>query len=207
MAEARTSAPLTVRTLDRIVSLQDYEDFARAFAGIGKAQADLLLAGETQLVHITVAAIGGQPVLPDTPLYTNLIRAIDASRDPVQQVRVTSFESIAFNLEAKLLIDDRYLPDRVVAQAKAALLQRFVFEQRQFGQAVTAAEAIATLQAVEGMIAVDLNALHRRDRTRSLEQSVTALPARWDAATREILPAQLLVINPAGIRLRVEATL
>ena len=207
MAEARTSAPLTVRTLDRIVSLQDYEDFARAFAGIGKAQADLLRAGETQLVHITVGAIGGRPVLPDTPLYTNLVQAIDAARDPVQQVRVTSYELLAFNLEAKLLVDARYLSDRVMAQAKAALLQRFVFEKRQFGQGVTAAEAIATLQAVEGMIAVDLDALHRRDRTRSLEQSVAALPARWEPATREILPAQLLVINPAGIRLRVEATL
>ncbi|NJN85153.1 MAG: putative baseplate assembly protein [Leptolyngbyaceae cyanobacterium SL_7_1] len=207
MAEARTSAPLTVRTLDRIVSLQDYEDFARAFAGIGKAQAELLRAGETQLVHITVAAIGGRPVLADTPLYSHLIGAIDGARDPVQQVRVSSYESIAFNLEAKLLVDPRYLSDRVMAQAKAALLQRFVFDQRQFGQGVTASEAIATLQAVEGMIAVDLDALHRRDRTRRLEQSVTALTARWQPTTGDILPAQLLVINPAGIRLRVEATL
>jgi photosystem II stability/assembly factor-like uncharacterized protein/sorbitol-specific phosphotransferase system component IIA len=206
MAEARTSAPLTVRTLDRIVSLQDYEDFARAFAGIGKAQADLLIAGEAPLVHITVAAVGGRSVLPDTALYTNLVQAIDASRDPVQQVQVTSYESIAFNLEAKLLVDARYLPDRVMAAAKAALIQRFVFENRSFGQAVTAAEAIATLQAIAGMIAVDLDALYRRDRIRSLEQSVPALPARWEPASREILPAQLLVINPAGIRLRVEAT-
>ena len=37
--DARVNAPLTVRTLDRIVSLSDYEDFARAFAGIGKAMA------------------------------------------------------------------------------------------------------------------------------------------------------------------------
>ncbi|MFN6481838.1 MULTISPECIES: hypothetical protein [unclassified Nostoc] len=51
---------------------------------------------------------------------------------------------------------------------------------------MTAAEAIATPQGVEGIIAVDLDALHRRDRARSLEQLVAALPARWDAATREI---------------------
>ena len=37
--EARTNAPLTVLTLERAVSLQDYEDFARTFAGIAKAQA------------------------------------------------------------------------------------------------------------------------------------------------------------------------
>jgi hypothetical protein len=37
--DARRNAPLTVLTLDRIVSLQDYEDFARAFAGVGKSKA------------------------------------------------------------------------------------------------------------------------------------------------------------------------
>src|SRR6185295_4228754 len=33
LAGARTNAPLTMLTLGRIVSLQDYEDFARSFAG------------------------------------------------------------------------------------------------------------------------------------------------------------------------------
>ena len=37
--DARKNAPLTVLTLDRAVSLQDYEDFSRTFAGIAKAQA------------------------------------------------------------------------------------------------------------------------------------------------------------------------
>ncbi|NDJ25884.1 putative baseplate assembly protein [Nostoc sp. B(2019)] len=206
MLEAQTSAPLTIRTLGRIVSLQDYEDFARAFAGIGKAQAKLLWAGETQQVHITVAAIGGAAVLPDSALYINLVKAIDDARDPVQQVQVDSYEPLAFNLEAKLLIDQRYLPDKVLAQVKAALLKRFTFEKRDFGQDVTTAEAIATLQAVTGVVAVDLDALHRRDLTRNLE-SVPALPARWDVVNRQILPAQLLTISPAGIRLRVEASL
>jgi len=39
LENARTNATLTVLTLDRIVSLRDFEDFARAFSGIGKAQA------------------------------------------------------------------------------------------------------------------------------------------------------------------------
>ena len=35
--DARRNAPLTMLTLGRAVSLQDYADFARAFAGIAKA--------------------------------------------------------------------------------------------------------------------------------------------------------------------------
>jgi hypothetical protein len=37
--QARQNAPLTVLTLERVVSVRDYENFARAFSGIGKAQA------------------------------------------------------------------------------------------------------------------------------------------------------------------------
>jgi predicted phage baseplate assembly protein len=207
MTEARTSAPLTVRSLDRIVSLQDYQDFARAFAGIGKAQAVLLWNGETQQVHITVAAIGGDAVSPSSALYENLVQAIANSHDPMQQVQVESFSLLLFDLEAKLVIDPRYRPELVMAQVKAALERQFAFEQRAFAQAVTAAEVIAAIQAIAGMVAVDLDALYRRDLPRSLEPSLTALPARWDRASNQVLPAQLLLVNPAGIRLRVEASL
>ena len=41
-AAARASIPLAVRTLGRAVSLLDYADFARAFAGVAKAHAAVL---------------------------------------------------------------------------------------------------------------------------------------------------------------------
>jgi photosystem II stability/assembly factor-like uncharacterized protein len=204
MAEAQVSAPLTTRTLDRIVSLQDYEDFARAFVGIGKAQAIALWTGNIQQVQITIAAIGGKPVLPGTALYESLIAAIDNARDPLQQVQVDSYELLQFNLEAKLLIDPRYLAAKVLDRVETTLKTRFAFEQRNFGQAVTAAEVIATMQSIAGVIAVDLDALHRLDLPRSLEQLLPSRSAQWDAANNQILPAQLLLLNPARIRLTVE---
>jgi photosystem II stability/assembly factor-like uncharacterized protein len=203
-AEARVSAPLTTRTLNRIVSLQDYEDFARSFAGIGKAQAIALWTGNIQQVHITIGAIGGKSVVPETALYENLVTAIENARDPLQQVQVDSYQRLQFNLAAKLLIDPRYLPKQVIDRVKTTLIARFAFEQQSFGRAVTAAEAIATIQAIEGVVAVDLDALHRLDLARSLEQSLPALAARWNSATNLILPAQLLTLNPAGIILSEE---
>jgi predicted phage baseplate assembly protein len=76
--EARRNAPLRVRTLDRIVSLRDFEDFAAAFTGIGKAQAVWLWDGEQRMVHLTVAGTDGAPLDPNAALYRNLLAAIDA---------------------------------------------------------------------------------------------------------------------------------
>src|SRR5262249_18275014 len=59
---ARDNAPLQVRTLDRVVSLLDYEDFARAYAGIAKALATWSWDGQRRGVFLTVAGPEGDPV-------------------------------------------------------------------------------------------------------------------------------------------------
>jgi hypothetical protein len=91
IASARTAIPATTRTLDRIVSRQDFEDFTQAFAGIGKAQAVTLWNGTSELVHITIAATGGQVVSPDSGLYRSLVQGIDAVLDPFQPLHIASF--------------------------------------------------------------------------------------------------------------------
>src|SRR5207237_4055190 len=54
-ANAQQNAPLTVLTLDRVVSLEDYENFSRAYAGIAKALATWTWDGRTRCVFINVA--------------------------------------------------------------------------------------------------------------------------------------------------------
>jgi predicted phage baseplate assembly protein len=207
LEEARAKVPSTVRTLDRIVSLQDFEDFARAFAGIGKAQAVPLWNGETQFVHITVAARDGGNVPPDSALYDNLVKAIDAVRDPFQLVEVGSYERLWFNLEATIIVEPRYEAKVVAASIRTALMETFAFEKRAFGQAVTASEAIAAIHKVKGVVAVDLDALYRFSFAKSLELSLSAATARWDRQENESLPAQLLLVNSRGISLKIQPML
>ena len=57
---ARTSIPLGVRTLGRAVSLLDYEDFARAFTGVVKANATVLPLRGGRTIVVTVAFEGGE---------------------------------------------------------------------------------------------------------------------------------------------------
>jgi hypothetical protein len=199
MDNARTNAPLTVRTLDRIVSLQDYEDFARTFSGIGKAQAVALWNGEYHLVHLTIAGADGKPVDPSSDLYENLVDAMDAVRDPAQMVRVDQFDSLLFNLKANLVIDPRYIAADVLADAEAILKDAYAFAKRAFGQPVTAAEVITILQGVEGVIAVDLDTLHLTGTTAVLNQILQADIAHVEDGV--IHRAQLLLINTLGVKL------
>jgi hypothetical protein len=199
MEDARTNAPLTVRTLDRIVSLQDYEDFARTFSGIGKAQAVALWSGEHHLVHLTTAGADGKPVDPTSDLYTNLVDAMNDVRDPSQMVRVDQFDSLLFNIKASLVIDARYIAADVLSSAETALKEAFKFVKRAFGQPVSAAEVVTILQGVEGVIAVDLDALHLTGTTEVLNQVLASDIAHVDNGV--IHRAQLLLVNTLGIKM------
>jgi predicted phage baseplate assembly protein len=167
--QARSNAPRSVQILERIVSLQDFEDFSRAFPGIGKARAFTFDRGEERIVHITVAATepmagSGSSFSPATHLVSkssllcsNLVKAIRAASDSIQQFVVDTYQPLFFNLSARLSIDPRFDGQSVLAKVEEELKKTFSFESRDFGQMATAAEAIAVMQKVPGVVAVYLD--------------------------------------------------
>lgn len=201
--EARANAPLGVVTLDRVVSLTDYEDFARAFAGIAKAQARWIWRGEHRIVHVTVAGPDGAAVDPSSRLSTNLTAALSAAGDPHQLFQLDSYERLTFRVGAALFVAADHEPASVKAAVAAALLTAFSFDRRGFGQPVAASEVIAVAQGAEGVVAVDLTALaiSSHAASGSVAPVLFALGARWDRG--RLLPSQLLTIDPGGITLTI----
>ena len=204
---ARANAPLTVLTLDRIVSLQDFQDFGRAYAGVGKAQAVSLWNGESNLVHITVADDDGAPVPQNT--LEKLRKAIDQARDPNVTVLVDNYQRITFLLKATVLYDSAHLEEHLHAAIKDALQEAFAFGQRGFGQPVTAAEIISAIHQVAGVVAVDLDALYAKGDTGApiiaLHLAAVLPAAKARRENGAILPAQLLLLDREGIHLTMKA--
>ena len=215
--DARTNAPFTVLAMGRIVSLRDAEDFARAFAGIGKTQAIGLWRRGIQWIHLTVAGAAAVPSLdgtvtaisdhrvdPTAPLGRHLVEAIERSKEPSLRLRVDTYQPVFFNVAAKVLVDARYPWTDVEAAIAAALTEGFAFERRAFGQAVTKAEVIHAIQSVAGVVFVDIDALHRFD-VAPVTPPDDVLPAgrvQWpDEQLEPTALAELLVINPLGIAL------
>src|SRR5215207_8745042 len=203
--EARRNAPLTVLTLDRVVSLRDYEDFARAYAGIAKALATWIWTGETREVFVTVAGPGGRPVGED--LLENLVKAMRAAGDRHLPLRVEEYRPASFGMAAKIETDPDHIPERVKAAVEAALQEQFGFEARSFGQGVALSEVVAAVQAVPGVVMVDVDELYRITKEGESEGSQPFLEAEVPRAGEEdgnVLPAELLTLDPE--KLSLEAT-
>lgn len=201
--EMRERIPLAVRTLGRIVSLSDYEDFARTFPGVARARCAPLHAGGARVVHLTLAPVGGRVLGEDDPLLTDLARAIDRVRDAPLPVRLSGWRRVRFDVAARVLVDRRYQAAAVEAAARAALARAYTFARSRFGQTVTAGEVTALLEGVDGVVASQLTAFHPSGESPRLEPRLRAGRARVENG--EIVPDELLVLNdPEGIALAVE---
>ena len=197
---ARVNAPLTVLTLDRIVSVRDFEDAARAFAGVGKAAADVLWNGERRLLHLSVAGTGPGPLPDDAEVLRNLRLAIDRMRQPDQQVRITPCEALTLGLAVEVVVDPVHVPAVVLQACRTALEAGLSFAAREPGAGISVAEIEALLQAVAGVTGAVVTSFDGHDPL--LHPRRFAARARWDAAGRRVLPVQLLTIDPSAIDLR-----
>ena len=156
--QARQHVPLAVKALDRLVSTQDYEDFSRVFAGIGKAFAIELSDGRFPLIHVTIAGAGDIPIDPNSDLFKNLRQALHDFGDPFQKIQLAVRELLMIVIEAKVAILPDYQWESVVTEVRAALLDHFGFERRELGQDVLLSEVISVMQAVRGVAYVDVDA-------------------------------------------------
>jgi predicted phage baseplate assembly protein len=197
---ARRTIPLTTRTLGRAVSVLDYEDFARAFSGIAKAQAEVLHVRGGVTVAITLAAPDGAPLTSASPVWQNLLSALKSSGDPHVVVTLLPQQASTFRLGVTVKCDPAYEAAKVLAAVEAALRAHFSFDARDLGQPVQQSDVIATAQAVAGVVAVDLT--HLYGGTRPLQQTqpslqVRLLASRMRSEAGVAMPSELLTLDPA----------
>ena len=202
--EARQNAPLRVLTLDRVVSLKDYEDFARAFAGLAKALATWIWDPGGGWVLVTIAGADGAILDPAGDVGRHLAEAIRGQGDLGGRFELRPFRPAAFEVAAKLAIDPDHLPERVLPAADLALREAFSFQRRAFGQAVARSEVEAVLQAVDGVVGVDLDKLVRVDRKPGDPDVAARLwPNVPQSGDVPLLGAELLMLDARRVDLSV----
>lgn len=205
--DVQTNSPLTVLTLDRLVSLQDYQNFARAFAGFSKALATPTADGAHRGVFLTVAGETGQ-VSETSAEFTSLISALKQSGDPFVDVVIKPYRPAFFQVEASIGVDPAYLSDAVVEALRTSLAERFSFAARQFGQSVTAVEVIAAIQQVPGVVFVNLSYLFRSDPLnptlpKTLQSVLSAALPAANSSRFNAQAAELLILDPRPIQISV----
>jgi len=152
----RENAPRSIIALDRLVSVSDYADFTRMFAGIAKADARRLADAAGEYVQVSFAGVEDMPIDIDSDLYRNLADALRTLGDPGLPVRLVWRERIALVLQARLRLLPGFRWEPVATAVRANLLGHFGFEARALAQPALLCEAIAAIQSMPGTDWVDV---------------------------------------------------
>jgi hypothetical protein len=184
--EVRANAPRTALALERVVSLRDVEDFARAVPGIGKAGATWLWNGRHRFVHLTVAGSGGQAI--DAQEVQDLRAALLAAGDARLPLQVDVAEVVPVHVSVSVVVDPVHEAPVVLDGVGHSITAALSVDARTLGQPLTGGDIILAAHAVPGVVAVNVT-LPTTD-VRSSQAHVVGGEAR---------PAQLVVLAPGGL--------
>lgn len=217
MEQARRSTLLHSLSLDSIVSLKDYENYALNYPGIGKAKARMLQRGQQKLVHLTVATaiaedadaakaavevkeLATHALDSTSKLYKDLVEAIRKAGDSVQAFAVNSYDPRFFNLSANVQIESAYKEEAVIQNIREKLESAFSFSNRDFSQLAASSEVIGIIQSVDGVTAIELEKFYFFGDEPSYSSILTVDDVKVEVDL--IKKAGLLLINPKGIEIK-----
>lgn len=153
LEDMRTSAPQSIRTLDRAVSLSDFEVFARRYRGVGKALASELDVGMRKVVCLTLADTEFDPMAESSETVTALSASLARASVPGRLIWIKGFEDLPAAVDLAIISDPALLRENVERTVRSALADHFSRDRRGFGQPLHRSEILAVAQAVEGVTA------------------------------------------------------
>lgn len=157
MASMKANIPLSFRTQDRAVSLQDYKDLALRVVGTIKATS-ILNSGT-----VNVIVVGPQGDYSSRSLAQNSISADTALEDAVEvYLSERSIVGVAYTVSSSVTLQsvkvtvavnvlDGYIQENVATNVNTAITDLFTFDKVSFGGTVSLGELYRTILAVKGV--------------------------------------------------------
>ena len=193
--DAKQNAPLTVLTLDRAVSIDDYRNYARAFAGVAKAHALWIQSGPSRGIYITVAGVDGEQIPSNSQTYNNLLDSLRRYGDPLLPLSLVNYVPVTFRLALAVKVRADAVRDDVLVELEQLLRDYFSFANRDFGQHVSQDEVLAVAHQIDTVEAVRITEFYKIDGVATSGIDVI-LESRLPVAsvTEPPTPAELLTL-------------
>jgi len=154
----RQMAPVTVRTLDRAVTAQDFKELALAYPGIDKANARYLRKDGRPLIDLVVATTGGLPL--NSEMRDLLTAFLQARSAPDHLVVIRDYMPVAVRLALEAHIRPTFLRAETGVAIQKALstglaedgsLGYFNFDKRGLGEDLYLSDVYALVESLPGV--------------------------------------------------------
>lgn len=152
--QIRENAPQSLISLNRAVTLTDYEALSQKVLGVAKSKA---VSAVYTSVTLYVAPLGGGLDGADLPIYLNATRKQElrnylAPRIPAPTtVTLADPTYVKIDIELDLVVAPQYNQKSTEAAVKKAILATLAYDNVDFGDRVTVGETFAAVTSVIGV--------------------------------------------------------
>lgn len=206
----RQRAPVAARTLDRVISLQDLEDFLQNLPGVAQVDARMVWGGDRRMLHLSMStseANAYHRMLEDSPLASSVRALLSRFGLDTTGISVDSYVPRFFAVGLELLVHPDINPDPITRTVRATLAAHFEFDKRRMGQPVTILEIVSLLMPIEGLLNVRVSSLRHVDPTDGAAPAVAtpssrapavlvASMAHWSNDAQQVLSSEMLLLHP-----------
>ncbi len=200
----RQMAPIAVRTVDRAVTLQDYQDLALSYAGIAKANVQSVRIDGRKIIDLVVATTGGFPL--SGPLHDSLSAFLQDNSSPTQLVQIRDYQPVAVRLSLEVHVLPNYLRAETGVRVQQSLGSGlaadgtqgyFNFDQRSLGGALYLSDIYAQVEAIEGVDFLIVRELRAESDAASAgsAKDVVQMPADGVATGGDALDPSVGILN------------
>ncbi len=198
----------STRTLGRVVSLADFEDFVASLRGVDRVDARTLAVAGGQRIVISVATTDAEAehrLEPSSPLAEVIRGGLAAFRFEGRGIAVVSYRPQPFRLAVALRVEPGRTVEAVVEAARAAALTRFTYGRRCIGQQVTVMEIVALLTELPGVLDARVLDLSPGDAepAPTVPARIEPSPASYDPVADAVSGAEMLLLDPEHLRVEV----
>lgn len=165
IADAAARAPRQFRSMDRAVTVQDYESHALSL-GVGKARAR---APSWNLIDLFVAPAGGG--YPTDTLKQDLLRYFEQKRMLTSIVVIRDPVYVPVDVRGELEVEPYVFQQQVQQAAQAAIQHLLSFEERRFQDTLYLSKVYEAIEAVPGVNAVNITRFARGGSATNLPES------------------------------------
>jgi predicted phage baseplate assembly protein len=179
----RQMAPVTVRTLDRAVTVQDYKELALSYPGIDKANARLIRKDGRPVIDLVVATTGGMPL--NTVMRDALTAFLQARSAPDHLVLIRDYTPVAIRLSLEAHISPAFLRAEAGVRIQKALstglaedgsLGYFHFDKRGLGESLYLSDIYALAESLKGVDYLIVKEFHKQSSNILVANDVIAMP-------------------------------
>jgi uncharacterized phage protein gp47/JayE len=193
----RLNTPISVRALNRAVTLEDYASLATQISGVAKASA---IANTYNSVTLYFAPSGDPGVEDDnttpTLVFTNLQPTVQSffvdKMPPTTTLTLQPPSYVDVNLEVDVQVLDQYRQSTVTNAVQAVLSNFFAFDNVVFKDRITLQSVLTEISTVSGVAYATVTLLDRDNSISAATRSsgsptitlTTAKPHNYSAGTR-----------------------